>query len=236
MYSDKVIMSGTDAPEARTLPVVAALGFVSRRHVFSDCLCRATEAELPEVHVSKLNDIQEVMAARPEWRNNLRLIVLDEMAAETLDLAQARWLARHSGAQFACAYSSAARAGRLMGNPAYPDPLGSLFPLNMGIDGWVSVLKLCLTGQQYVSPALLGRSVEEELPPEPDQTERLACLTPRESEVLTLVADGCQNKEIAARLGLSENTVKLHLRNIISKLGVHNRTEAAMIHAQTYRQ
>ncbi|WP_172982726.1 helix-turn-helix transcriptional regulator [Roseovarius bejariae] len=235
MYSDKVILSGSDAPDAHALPFVASLGFVSRRHVFSDCLCRATEAELREVHVSKLNDIQDVMAARPEWRDNLRLIVLDETAAETLDVVQARWLTRHSGAQFACAYSTPARAARLMGNPAYPDPLGSLFPLDMGIDGWVSVLKLCLTGHHYVSPELLARPAEE-VPQEPDHAERLACLTPRESEVLTLVADGCQNKEIAARLELSENTVKLHLRNIISKLGVHNRTEAAMIHAQTFQQ
>lgn len=235
MYSDKVILSGSDAPGAHAMSVVASLGFVSRRHVFSDCLCRATEAELADVHVSKFNDIQGVLAARPEWRDNLRLIVLDETAAETLDVVQARWLTRHSGTKFACAYGTAARAARLMHKPVYPDPLGSLFPLDMGIDGWVSVLKLCMTGHHYVSPELLARPAED-VPKAPDHVERLACLTPRESEVLTLVADGCQNKEIAARLDLSENTVKLHLRNIISKLGVHNRTEAAMIHAQTIRQ
>ena len=58
-------------------------------------------------------------------------------------------------------------------------------------------------------------------------------LTEREREILERVARGNQNKIIAADLGLSEHTVKIHLHNIIRKLGVHNRTEAAAIyHAQ----
>ncbi len=234
MYSDRILTSERSEPAARSVPIEASLGFVSRRHLFSDCLCRATEAELPNVHVTKFDDIHELMAAGSEWRDYLRLIVLDESSAETLDVVQARWLTRNNGTQFACAYSNAGRAARLMENAAYPDPLGSLFPLNMGIDGWISVLKLCLTGHHYVSPELMMRPAPAENET-PEEADRLACLTPREREVLELVADGCQNKEIAARLALSENTVKLHLRNIISKLGVHNRTEAAMIHVQHRR-
>ena len=52
-------------------------------------------------------------------------------------------------------------------------------------------------------------------------------LTDREEEVLALLADGASNLQIAGRLSLSESTVKFHLRNIYSKLGVTNRTEAA---------
>ncbi|WP_306150973.1 response regulator transcription factor [Roseovarius sp. MMSF_3281] len=234
MYSDRILTGEEREPAAQPVPIEASLGFVSRRHLFSDCLCRATEAELPGVHVTKFDDVHEVMAAGPQWRDYLRLIVLDESAAEALDVVQARWLTRNIGTQFACAFSNAGRAARLMENSAYPDPLGSLFPLNMGIDGWISVLKLCLTGHHYVSPDLMSRPASAPLDT-PDEVDRLACLTPREREVLELVAGGCQNKEIAARLELSENTVKLHLRNIISKLGVHNRTEAAMIHVQHRR-
>lgn len=52
-------------------------------------------------------------------------------------------------------------------------------------------------------------------------------LTDREETVLTLVAEGKSNAQIGAALGLSENTIKFHLKNLYSKLGVTNRTEAA---------
>ncbi len=51
-------------------------------------------------------------------------------------------------------------------------------------------------------------------------------LTPREIEVLQLVAEGLPNKQIALRLGISEHTVKFHVDAILGKLGAHSRTEA----------
>jgi DNA-binding NarL/FixJ family response regulator len=54
-------------------------------------------------------------------------------------------------------------------------------------------------------------------------------LTPREIEVLRLIAGGNANKEIAAQLSLSEETVKSHVRNILDKLGAHDRTHAVAI-------
>jgi len=57
-------------------------------------------------------------------------------------------------------------------------------------------------------------------------------LTPREREVLALVAGGCANKEVARQCGVSEETVKHHLTRIFDKVGVSNRTELAMIAAR----
>jgi DNA-binding CsgD family transcriptional regulator len=51
-------------------------------------------------------------------------------------------------------------------------------------------------------------------------------LTPREHEVLVLVADGLRNRDVAARLGITEHTVKFHLAAIFGKLGVSSRTGA----------
>ncbi len=54
-------------------------------------------------------------------------------------------------------------------------------------------------------------------------------MTPREIEVLRAVAEGLANKEIAARLGISENTVKFHVGSVMGKLGAASRTEAVML-------
>ena len=54
-------------------------------------------------------------------------------------------------------------------------------------------------------------------------------LTPRETDVLRLVANGNANKEIATQLGLTEETVKHHVKNILPKLGAHDRTHAVTI-------
>ena len=55
-----------------------------------------------------------------------------------------------------------------------------------------------------------------------------AALTPREMEVLRLVAQGFANKQIARELQVSEKTAKTHVSNILAKLGVSDRTQAAM--------
>jgi DNA-binding NarL/FixJ family response regulator len=75
---------------------------------------------------------------------------------------------------------------------------------------------------QPVVASKLMRQVSEDFEP----------LTPRELQVLALVAQGLQNKEIAAELVITERTVKFYVSNILSKLGAGNRTEAVAIAVQ----
>lgn len=58
--------------------------------------------------------------------------------------------------------------------------------------------------------------------------ETVEALTPREAEVLTLIAEGLPNKTVAARLNISEHTVKFHVNAILTKLGAQSRTEAVV--------
>jgi len=62
--------------------------------------------------------------------------------------------------------------------------------------------------------------------PEVIGDEPVESLTPRELQVLALVADGLANKAIAASLGISDETVKFHLGSVFGKLGASNRTDA----------
>ena len=59
-----------------------------------------------------------------------------------------------------------------------------------------------------------------------DGAPEVESLTPRETEVLELVAEGLSNKAVAARLGISDQTVKFHLTSLSGKLGAINRTDA----------
>lgn len=67
---------------------------------------------------------------------------------------------------------------------------------------------------------------------DPAEDENLESLTPREREVLQLLARGLANKQIAAQLGLSENTVKFHISSVYAKLGAGNRAEAVTLGAR----
>lgn len=60
----------------------------------------------------------------------------------------------------------------------------------------------------------------------PEDAQAVEALTPRETQVLELVAEGLSNKAIAARLGVSDETVKFHLASVLGKLGASNRTDA----------
>ncbi len=60
----------------------------------------------------------------------------------------------------------------------------------------------------------------------PNPVKLVEPLTPREHEVLSLVADGLRNREIAERLGITEHTVKFHLAAVFGKLGATSRTDA----------
>jgi two-component system, NarL family, response regulator LiaR len=80
--------------------------------------------------------------------------------------------------------------------------------------------------QPLVTSRLLDHMSREQASPEPEP------LTPREFEVLRLLALGLTNKELAGRLFISERTVKFHVSSLMHKLGAENRTETVTIAAQ----
>lgn len=84
-------------------------------------------------------------------------------------------------------------------------------------------IKAAASGQVQLSPAAAARLVREVRAPDNPET-----LTERETDVLLLIAQGLSNKEIARDLSIGEKTVKTHVSNILGKLGVLSRTQAAL--------
>ncbi len=91
-----------------------------------------------------------------------------------------------------------------------------------------SMLEAVARGEAAISPATAFRIIREFAQPSAvPPAEGPDRLTERELDVLELVTAGLRNKEIAARLGISENTAKFHLRNILEKLHAESRIELA---------
>ena len=90
----------------------------------------------------------------------------------------------------------------------------------------VAAIEEIVAGGSPMSPAV-ARKVTQYFQALPPASGGLAVLTDREREVLDHIARGRANKEIAARLNISQHTVDNHIRAIYEKLQVHNRTEAA---------
>jgi DNA-binding NarL/FixJ family response regulator len=100
----------------------------------------------------------------------------------------------------------------------------------------VGAVRLVRNGDALLAPAITRRLVQRfaQQDPEPPTIHRdLAALTPRELEVLGLLAEGLSNAELAGRLHLSEATVKTHVARILAKLGLRDRVQAVVVAYRT---
>ncbi len=88
-------------------------------------------------------------------------------------------------------------------------------------------------GYTHLAPGMLAKVMSKQTPPATSPPPEIDELTPRELEVLKLIAKGANNREIAHSLYISEGTVKNHVTNLLNRLNLRDRTQAA-IFANTY--
>jgi DNA-binding NarL/FixJ family response regulator len=168
---------------------------------------------------------------------------VDATLLATVDAFSASIAERHPGSLLAVMYDDSPGQENAVDEILRLKAVRSVLPMNLRLDIWLSVIRLMLRGGEYFPTSFLRKRPPEttavkrvEIPRvEPDQVVRaaesgdriLSHLTEREVQVLEMVSHGCQNKLIAAKFNLSEHTIKVHLHNIIKKLGAGNRTAAA---------
>jgi DNA-binding NarL/FixJ family response regulator len=103
-------------------------------------------------------------------------------------------------------------------------------------EGLFDAVRVIAAGEALLAPTVTRRLIGEFARahrPDSPPAAALSTLTPRETQVLRLVAEGLSNPEIAARLTVTEETVKTHVSRILAKLGLRDRTQAVVAAYET---
>ncbi|MGH7708823.1 MAG: LuxR C-terminal-related transcriptional regulator [Vulcanimicrobiaceae bacterium] len=195
---------------------------IESQALFAKALCSVL-AEDPEVKV-----VGEYRAPTPEALAAAKpnLIVFD-IDGQTTDLAEAVTICQHGapGARI-CVLSmklSPELMQRVLATGAEAYIVKDISPGEL-----IRAVKTVASGESYVDPRVAGGLLRRRNTAA-GRTE-IAELSAREAEVIKLIAEGLANKQISARLNLSEKTVKNHISRIFSKLNINARTQAA-VHA-----
>jgi DNA-binding NarL/FixJ family response regulator len=226
--------------------------FVGNSHDFSDHAIDLATISVGSVKFRRMGKIEDLLSCKFDRPDRVRSIILNQSMAHNLidiidDLQN-----RFPNATTALAFRQPELARMVLTQMSRQRPAGgfAFLPMNRDMDRWLTVLRLLICGENFIPSDLYDFSAQNvDAEPTYDGSEdafAAPCkmpdgkhnrptngasrvrLTMREAEVLSCVAEGKQNKLIANRLGLSEHTVKLHIHHVIAKLGVHNRTEAAV--------
>jgi DNA-binding NarL/FixJ family response regulator len=231
------LAGGAIAPFKRILVLVALPGSIS------ECLIHALEREFPWVSIEQVENV-EVACAKFDHPVSL-ILIASEFLGE-MDVFADTIARHHPSSITAVMYDDHSDQGNTVEDIKSSRTVRNVLPMNLRLDLWLSVVRLLLRGGEYFPISFMHHGRQSE--PNKDEVARshpsdrnetgptiaspcrsLDFLTEREHQVLEMVSHGCQNKMIAANLNLSEHTVKVHIHNIIKKLGAQNRTGAAAI-------
>jgi DNA-binding NarL/FixJ family response regulator len=228
----RITGAATAATEGAKRPVTSWFVLIDRQRLRrSWVLASLGEWELGG-RLTPLSSAAEIAPQLADGANRIDVVILSIGGATVADPAVAedlRWLRTHLAQ-----VPVVVLADR-------EDPASMAMALRAGVRGYLPTstepdvarhaLALVLAGGSYAPPVALLADEQEgaTATPEPLRPcDLLAKLTPRQRQVLELLGQGRPNKVIAQRLAMCESTVKVHVRQIMRKLGATNRTEVAL--------
>ncbi|MBY5973637.1 response regulator transcription factor [Ferrimonas balearica] len=217
--------------------------FIGSGTLFSDVVLRTIDTEFagiratryPQLNTWALTVLDHPTTPPPPTR----LLVVDERQVDDLFLLLRRRPTEMEDTRLALAARTSLGAAKLVRSDGHNlvQHRVSILPMNLHLTAWIQLLRLLDCGEHYLPSCAFDLTppyAEGATPPDAGgegdhaSAEAFTALTPREQEVLRLVAAGRPNKVIARDLSVSAHTVKLHIHRIMGKLGVSNRTEAAI--------
>lgn len=151
-------------------------------------------------------------------------VILMDMVMPDMDGATATALIRKKYPQVQILVLTSFKEGELIKKALEAGAIGYLLK-DVSADDLAHAIRAAHAGRATLSPEAAQSLVETtNLPPTPGLD-----LTEREREVLVLMVEGLSNSQIAVKLGVSSSTIKSHVSNVLSKLGVNSRTEAVSL-------
>jgi DNA-binding NarL/FixJ family response regulator len=201
------------------------LAIVDKSRLRRECLRFALAKYGPDWQIVEAASVQDLpqLSAR-----GFDLVLIGAATSEHVDLRQIEDLrnaAPETSIVVVADSDNAARIRQILGAGAR-----GFLPASLSLKVMIGALDLVLAGGVYVPSSLIDGSGEL---PAPDRqgrrNETFAELTHRQCAVLALIAQGKPNKAIADALAISESTVKAHVKQIIKRLNVANRTQAALL-------
>ncbi|EIL96940.1 DNA-binding response regulator [Rhodanobacter thiooxydans] len=196
--------------------------------LFRDALQRAVLVALPQARVHNADSVHTLLGLIEQFPD-AELLLLDlHMPGARGYSALAHIRGQYPGLPtiVVSGHEEAQVARRALAHGA-----SAYIPKSSSGESIVTAIRVVLDGDIWLPPQLVGGSAELK-PDEADAAARIAALTPQQFRVLTMIAEGLLNKQIAWELGVSEATVKAHMTAIMRKLGVNNRTQVALAASQ----
>lgn len=212
--------------------------FISPPGSISEAMTAAIEREFSWISVMHISEPEMAYA---KFDRDVELIIVDQSLLNAFYTHCDKSLNPHPGANTAVMTAARFNHWEELTDVIEARAICGILLQDVNLDIWLSIIRILLKGGEYFPHALFqpphqpetrDRSMLEDPRPHrsgsrEQRSMMMDGLTEREVEILGMVAQGNQNKIIAFNLGLSEHTVKIHIHNVIQKLGVHNRTEAA---------
>ena len=192
--------------------------------LFREALQQALAPMMPGVHFVEADSFETLQAA-VALNEDADLVLLDLDMPGVQGFSALAWL-RNQYPALPVVVVSAASDPAVM-RRAVDFGASGFIPKSSPLDTISEAIGVILDGELWLPDSALSLE-ESSTSPDEELAHRVSALTPQQFRVLTMLADGLLNKQIAAELDVSEATIKAHVTAIFRKLGVRSRTQAAV--------